>query len=351
MRVVILGLSVTSSWGNGHATNYRALLKALAAAGHDALFLERDVPWYAESRDLPRPPWGKTALYGSLEQLRDEHAEAVADADLVVVGSYVPEGVEAAEWALARAGGVTAFYDIDTPVTLAALERGECEYLVPELVPRFDLYLSFTGGPTLERLERDLGARRALAFHCFVDPDAYRPVEAELRWAAGYLGTYGADRQPALERLLLDPARARPDLRFAVAGPQYPDDLEWPPNVERIEHLAPPEHPPFYAAQALTVSVTRADMRRAGWSPSVRLFEAAACAVPVVTDAWPGIEDFFVPGLEILVEDAAAALALDPAELRAIGERARRRVLAEHTAGHRVEALERLVAEAGLAVR
>jgi spore maturation protein CgeB len=350
VRVVILGLSVTSSWGNGHATNYRALLKALAAAGHQALFLERDVPWYAARRDLPRPPWGETALYGSLEQLRDEHVETVADADLVVVGSYVPEGVAAAEWALAHARGVTAFYDIDTPVSLAALARGDCEYLVPELVPRFDLYLSFTGGPTLERLERELGARRAVAFHCFVDPDAYRPTHAEPRWAAGYLGTYGADRQAALDRLLLEPARVRPDLRFVVAGPQYPAGLRWPGNVERIEHLPPPDHRAFYAAQRVTVSVTRADMRRAGWSPSVRLFEAAACAVPVVTDAWPGIEDFFVPGREILVEDTAAALALDAAELRSIGERARRRVLAEHTAEHRVEALERLVAEAGVAV-
>jgi spore maturation protein CgeB len=351
VRVAILGLSVTSSWGNGHATNYRALLKALAAAGHDVVFLERDVPWYAANRDLPRPPWGETVLYDSLEQLRDEHAETVADAELVVVGSYVPDGVDVAEWVLARARGVTAFYDIDTPVTLAALARGECEYLTPELVPRFDLYLSFTGGPTLGRLEVELGARRAVAFHCFVDPDAYRPLDTDVRWAAGYLGTYGADRQPALERLLLEPALARPELRFVVAGPQYPADVRWPPNVERFEHLSPPEHPAFYAAQALTVSVTRADMRRAGWSPSVRLFEAAACAVPVVTDAWSGIADFFVPGREILVEDTVAALALDAGELRAIGERARRRVLAEHTAAHRVEALEQLVAATGVAVR
>jgi spore maturation protein CgeB len=346
--VVILGLSVTSSWGNGHATNYRALLKALAASGHDVLFLERDVPWYAANRDLPRPPWGETALYQSLEQLDDEHVGDVADADLVVVGSYVPQGVDVADWVLARARGVTAFYDLDTPVTLTGLRRGSCEYLAPDLVPRFDLYLSFTGGPALETLERDVGARRAVAFHCFVDPEAYTPLDVEQRWSAGYLGTYGADRQQALDRLLLEPARERPDLRFAVAGPQYPDDLSWPENLELIEHLPPPEHPGFYAAQALTVNVTRADMLRAGWSPSVRLFEAAACAVPVVTDAWAGLETFFVPGREILVEETLHRLAFDPEELRDVGERARRRVLAEHTAGHRVEALERLVAETGV---
>lgn len=349
MRVVLLGLSITSSWGNGHATNYRALVRALDERGHEVLFLEREVPWYAAHRDVAAPPWGTTVLYGSLDELREEHGEAVAGADLVVVGSYVPDGAEVAAWGLEVAGAPVAFYDIDTPVTVAALERGTCEYLTPELVPRFDLYLSFTGGPTLERLEHSFGARRPVAFHCFVDPEHYRPVEAEERWAAGYLGTYGADRQPALERLLLEPARAAAGLRFVVAGPQYPAELAWPPNVERIEHLAPPEHAAFYAAQRLTVSVTRADMRRAGWSPSVRLFEAAACGVPVVTDSWPGLETFFVPGREIFVEDTLARLALPAEELHAVGARARARVLAEHTAAHRVDALEALAGEIGVA--
>ena len=351
MRIVVLGLSITSSWGNGHATNYRALLKALDDRAHDVLFLERDVPWYAAKRDLAEPPWGRTALYGSLEELRDKHAEAVTDADLLLLGSFVPDGIEVATWTLERARGVTAFYDIDTPVTLAALEREECEYLSPDLVSRFDLYLSFTGGPTLARLERELGAQRAVAFPCFVDPNAYRPLDVEERWATGYLGTYGADRQLALDRLLLEPARERPELRFAVAGPQYPEEIEWPENVERIEHLAPPEHPAFYAAQRLTVNVTRADMRRAGWSPSVRLFEAAACGVPVVSDWWEGLDAFFEPEREIFVEETLERLELPPDELRAVGERARRRVLAEHTGDQRVQELETAVATSRLRVR
>jgi spore maturation protein CgeB len=349
MRIAILGLSITSSWGNGHATNYRALVRELAERGHDVVFLERDVPWYSAHRDLPDPPFGRAILYASLDELREQHEHELADAELVVVGSYVPEGAAVAAWALDEAGGVVAFYDIDTPVTLAALAEGECEYLTADLVPRFDAYLSFTGGPTLDRLRYELGARRAVAFHCFVDPRAYSPLEREERWAAGYLGTYGADRQPALERLLLQPARARRDLSFVVAGPQYPAEIEWPPNVERIEHLAPPAHPAFYAAQRLTVNVTRADMRRAGWSPSVRLFEAAACGVPVVSDWWPGLETFFRPGSEILVEDTPEQLDLDPDELRQIGLRARDRVLAEHTAAHRVDELERLALEIGVA--
>jgi spore maturation protein CgeB len=343
VKAVLLGLSVTSSWGNGHATNYRALMKAMAARGHDVLFGERDVPWYAANRDLPDPPWGRTALYDST--VPDALADDVRDADLVVVGSYVPDGVAVAEWVQRTARGVTAFYDIDTPVTLEALGRNDCAYLTPEVIPGFDLYLSFTSGPALDVLEQRYGARRALAFHCLVDPDAYPPLDVPLRWDLGYLGTYSDDRQPQLDALLLEPARRRPDLRFVVAGPQYPDTVDWPANVERIEHLPPSEHPAFYAAQRLTLNVTRADMRAYGWSPSVRLFEAAACAVPVVSDTWDGLGTFFKPGEELYeaasADDVLRVLdGLDDATRRAVGERARARVLGEHTAAHRVAALE-----------
>ena len=351
LRIVICGLSVTSSWGNGHATNFRALMRALTERGHDVLFLERDKPWYAEHRDLPDPPWGRTSLYSSLDELEEVHAEAVREADLVVVGSYVPDGVAVGGWVQATTRGIPAFYDIDTPITLAKLARGDHEYLAPELVPGYELYLSFTGGPTLERIEREFGAPRAVGFHCLVDPEQYQPVaDAARRWDLGYLGTYSDDRQPALERLLLEPARRRPDLRMVVAGPGYPDDISWPANVERIEHLAPAHHPAFYAAQRLTLNVTRADMVRAGWSPSVRLFEAAACAVPVVSDRWEGLDSFFVPGEEIFLADGADDVLdildeLDDQNRQAVGDRARRRVVAEHTAAHRARQLEDAVGD------
>jgi spore maturation protein CgeB len=351
VKVVLIGLSVTSSWGNGHATNYRALMRALSERGHDVLFLERDVPWYAAHRDLPHPPFGRTEVYGSVDELRERYAAEVGSADLVVVGSYVPAGASVGDWVIGRAAGVRAFYDIDTPVTLAALERGECEYLRPDQVPGYDLYLSFTGGPTLDVLERRYGSPRAVGFHCLVDPAAYPPIALPLRWDLGYLGTYSDDRQPALDRLLLEPARRRPELRFVVAGPQYPDSIAWPANVERIEHLPPADHPRFYASQRLTLNVTRVDMVRAGWSPSVRLFEAAACAVPVVSDDWAGLDTFFRPGSEVVIaagtEDVLAALdTVDAGRRRAMGDAARRRVLAGHTAAHRVEQLEALARDA-----
>jgi spore maturation protein CgeB len=349
MKVVFLGLSITSSWGNGHATNYRALVRELDRRGHDVLFCERDKPWYAAHRDLPELPHGRLCLYGSVCDLIERASTDVHEADLVVLGSYVPDGVAVADWALETATGLTAFYDIDTPVTVAKLAAGDHEYLAPRLVPRFDLYLSFTGGPTLALLEERFGARRALAFYCLVDADAYRPVQAPARWDLGYLGTYSEDRQPLLEELLLAPARAAPERHFVVAGPSYPAGIRWPENVERIEHLPPDEHPAFYAAQRYTLNVTRRRMREAGWSPSVRLFEAAACGVPIITDVWPGLEECLMPGQEILqargCDDVLRALrGIDERRREAIARRARWRVLREHTAAHRVDLLEREVA-------
>jgi len=341
VKLVVLGLSLSSSWGNGHATTYRALLNAFAGRGHAVTFLERDQPWYAEHRDLAAPDWCRLTLYANTPAL-DAHRAEIAAADAVIVGSYVADGPAIIAKVQAWAHGVTAFYDIDTPVTLAKLAAGDHEYLAPDNIPGFDVYFSFTGGPTLETLEHRWQARQAEALYCSVDPELYPALQAPERYALSYLGTYSPDRQPALEALLIAPARARPDLAFAVAGPLYPANIDWPANVERIEHLPPPEHAAFYAASRCTLNVTRADMRAAGWSPSVRLFEAAACARPIVSDRWPGLDTLFAPDREILMADTTDQVlaALDRPDLAAIGQAARARVLAEHTAAHRAAELE-----------
>ncbi|AEG92688.1 CgeB family protein [Ramlibacter tataouinensis] len=345
LRIVILGLSITSSWGNGHATTYRGLVRELVARGHELLFLERDQPWYAANRDLPNPPWGRTELYASLDDLRERFQAPVRDADLVIVGSFVPEGVAAGDWVQRTARGLTAFYDIDTPVTLARLARGEHDYLAPRQIPGYDLYLSFTAGPTLQRLEREFGSPRARPFYCSVDPTLYYPEPQPPRWDLGYMGTYSDDRQPGVERLLLEPARRHPPGRFIVAGPQYPQHIAWPANVEYQPHLPPAEHRSFYNRQRWTLNITRADMVQAGWSPSVRLFEAAACGTPILSDRWQGIEELLAPGREIVLADSteqALAVLRDwgEDERARLAERARERILAGHTAAHRAEQLE-----------
>jgi spore maturation protein CgeB len=351
MKIVFLGLSITSSWGNGHATTYRALVRELIKRGHDVLFLERDQPWYAENRDLPHPPYGRTELYESLDDLRTRFAADIAGADFVALGSFVPEGAETGRWLASVVRGIFGFYDIDTPVTLAKLERGDYDYLTPELIPRLHLYLSFTGGPTLERIERKFGARRARVLYCSVDAEQYYPEECAKRWDMGYLGTYSADRQKTLDCLMLEPARRWAAGRFMVAGPMYPSEIRWPPNVFRTDHLPPAEHRTFYNSQRMTLNVTRADMREAGYSPSVRLFEAAACGTAIVSDEWPGIETIFEPESEILIarcpEDALEFLReLPAAALEKIGGRARSRVLREHTAAERARQLEAYIKDA-----
>jgi spore maturation protein CgeB len=350
LRIVVLGLSITSSWGNGHATTYRGLVRELVRRGHDLLFLERDVPWYASHRDLAHPPYGRTELYGSVEELHDRFGGAVREADLVIVGSYVPDGAAVGDWAQAQARGLKAFYDIDTPVTLAKLSRGEHEYLRPDQIAGYDLYLSFTGGPTLRRLEREFGSPRARVLYCSVDPELYFREPRPFAWDLGYMGTYSDDRQPTVNELLLEPARRLPDARFIVAGPQYPDTGNWAANVQYRPHLPPAEHRAFYNSQRFTLNVTRADMIAAGWSPSVRLFEAAACGTAIVSDRWAGIESLLVPGEEILLADSAQDVL---AILRATTEqqrlklsvRARQRILREHTAAHRAAQLEGYAAD------
>jgi spore maturation protein CgeB len=335
MKIVILGLSLSSSWGNGHATTFRSLIPGLASLGHDVHFLERDVPWYASNRDLPNPPFCRLDYYGSPRDLTERFSAAICAADAVIVGSYVPDGVAIVD-ALRPLTHSLSFYDIDTPVTLARLEAGDENYLARRQIPLFDVYFSFAGGPTLRRIERDFGARRAAALFCSVDPLMYAPTGETIVWDLGYLGTYSPDRQPALERLLIEPARRLPDRRFVVAGPMYPESVGWPPNVERIEHLPPPRHASFYSRQRFTLNVTRADMIAAGWSPSVRIFEAAAAGVPIISDIWPGLTEVLPsPGAVRLARstDDVVEILLGTGETqrRHLADLARQIVLDDHT--------------------
>ncbi len=339
LNCVFLGLSITSSWGNGHATTYRGLLKELSKRGYTATFLERDVPWYASHREFDQLPYCAVRLYSSLEELKDRFTGLIRTADVVIVGSYVPDGIAVGEWVTKTAKNLTAFYDIDTPVTLSNLKEGRCEYLSRELCPRYDLYLSFTGGPTLDYIERKLGSPCARALYCSVDPSLYYPQPEPARWDVAYLGTYAADRQPALENLLFQAARVHPERRFIVAGPQYPEDIIWPSNVERLDHLPASEHRSFYNAQRFTLNLTRSDMIRSGYSPSVRLFEAGACGVPILSDEWPGLDTFYHPFSEILpvrtAADLASYLRIPDEQRLEIADRARRRTLRFHTAAVR----------------
>lgn len=347
MKWVIFGLSVSSSWGNGHATLWRGLLRALGGAGHEIVFFERDVPYYAAHRDDWSAPGCRLVLYGDLEAIRLQALLELDGCDVAIATSYCPEG--AARLVLESRATHKVFYDLDTPVTLARLADGErVEYLPPEGLGGFDLVLSYTGGRALDGLRDRLGARVVAPLYGSVDP-AVHVATARSPWRAAlsYLGTYAADRQSRFERLFLGPARRCPQRRFLLGGPQYPSGIDWPANVQRVEHVSPHQHAAFYAAAPLTLSITRASMAALGYCPSGRLFEAAACGVPVLSDSWEGLDTFFSPGREILIaedeEDVLSALARGPEALSRLGRAARERTLAEHTAERRARQLLALI--------
>ncbi len=351
VRFVFFGMSIASAWGSGHATTYRGLIRELHRRGHTIAFYEKRTEWYDHNCDLPSADYCAIHRYASWPP-PGVH-EAVAAADVVLLGSFTADGLAIAEWLPHATGAMLVYFDIDTPRTLQGFaEAGRTDYLLPAHLPLFDLVLSFAGGPSLDRL-RAWGGRRVEPFYCAVDPDLYHPHApvAAFQGALGYMGTYDASRQDMLDRVFIEPARLRSESRFVLAGAQYPGAIleALPPNVAHTVHVNPADHPAFYSSCAWQVKVTRGAMRQIGWSPSVTLFEATACGAPIISDRWPGFDHFFTPGVEALVADSAtdvlAALDLpDEARLR-IGAAGRARVLRDHTYMQRVDQLEAQLAQ------
>ncbi len=350
MHLVIFGLTVSSSWGNGHATLWRSLIKAMLHRGHTVSFYERDTPYYAAARDIEiLPEGGNLRLYTQIDDICDELRQTLDHADVALCTSFCPDGIRASELILQSHASVKIFYDLDTPVTLEELSAGRSvSYLLPAGLADFDLVLSYTGGRALDELKTRLGARIVAPLYGSVDPETHRPVAAcpEYRATLSYLGTYAADRQDALSKLLLTPAQRLPHERFLIGGAQYPESFPWETNIAFVQHVPPGWHPAFFSSSRATLNITRAAMARYGYCPSGRLFEAAACGTPLLTDVWDGLESFFKPGQELLqvtsADDVVNALSLSDRELRAIAEAAREKVLAEHTGECRVQELERL---------
>jgi spore maturation protein CgeB len=315
------------------------------------VFYERDVPYYSEHRDLLELENAQLQLYSSWQDAYPGARADLGDADACIVTSYCPDGVAAAELMVSDAAGLRVFYDLDTPVTLQQLRNGDpVPYLPAGGLGDFDLVLSYTGGVALDELRHRLGARRVVPLYGSVDPRVHYPVAPVDRYGAqlSYLGTYAEDRQEALMRLLIEPARRLPTGRFLIGGAKYPQAFPWSDNIFFVRHLPPSEHCAFYCSSRLTLNVTRAPMAKMGYCPSGRLFEAAACGAAVLSDSWDGLGDFFEAGSEILVAsttaDAMAALEMSDHQLRQMARAARERVLTDHTAERRalqlVSALE-----------
>jgi spore maturation protein CgeB len=355
MKLVIFGLTISSSWGNGHATNWRGLVRALGARGHQIIFFERDVPYYAAHRDFFEIAGGRLELYDDWDSATRTAEDDLADADVAMVTSYCPDGIAASDLVL-DSRALRVFYDLDTPVTLEQIEQGNSVgYIGPRGLADFDLVLSFTGGRALDQLQSRLGAKRVAPLYGSVDPKVHYPQSPEPAFSAdlSYIGTYAEDRQASLQALFLEAARRLPDRKFLIAGAQYPQNFPWERNVFFVRHVSPPEHAALYCSSRMTLNVTRAAMIRLGYCPSGRLFEAAACGTPIVSDWWEGLDHFFQPGEEILVaertEDTLGALDHDADDLGRISRRARARALEEHSAMRRAADLEAALSNPGQA--
>jgi spore maturation protein CgeB len=347
MKVAFFGLTISSSWGNGHATLLRGLFKALAARGHHLDFFERDVPYYAAHRDLVELPGVDLHLYHDWREIKATARKAIADSDVAIVTSYCPDGIEATELVVSSNVNLRVFYDLDTPITIEAVQNGEqLAYIGPRKLSDFDLVLSYTGGAALDALRDLLGARHVVPLFGSVDPDIHHPAPALSRYEANlsYLGTYASDRQRLLDLLFLQVARELPERRFILGGSKYPIDFPWQPNIWYVQHVPPSAHASFFCSSPLTLNVTRGAMARMGYCPSGRLFEAAACGVAIVSDAWAGLETFFEPDIEIIVArttgDVIAAMEMSETEIAKIARAGRQRVLESHTAAHRATELE-----------
>ena len=355
MKIVIYGLAITSSWGNGHATTYRSLCKALARCGHQIHFIEKNLEWFRDNRDMPHPEFCKVHLYSDWTESARSLIRLSKDADAIVVGSYFPDAMAATAALLEAGHGSLIFYDIDTPITIAKLRKdGNAGYIDAKQIPQFAAYLSFTGGPVLREIEERFGSPCAVPFYCSVDPELYRPKPAERKFecSLSYLGTYANDRQPKLMELLNGTAELMPESRFIVAGAQYPEDTPWTKNVERITHLSPPDHPSFYCSSKFTLNLTRDEMVAAGYSPSVRLYEATECSATIISDYRIGLEQFLKPKEEVLVPKNAYEVSqiirnVSEEDRMRIGVNARERVLSEHTATHRAAQFEQVESRRG----
>ena len=349
MKVVIFGLTLSSSWGNGHATLWRGLCKWLARHGHEVTFFERDVPYYATHRDLIDPESYQLQFYSEWDEVRLRAEQQVQNSDAAIVTSYCPDAQQASDLIL-NSSALKVYYDLDTAVTLEKLRSdGRVEYVPSYGLGDFDLVLSYVGGKALFELQQLLGARNVAPLYGSVDPELHQPVPKADRYESdlSYLGTYAVDRQGPIEELLLKPAHRLPEKKFLVGGAQYPEDFPWNDNIWFVRHVPPRDHPEFYCSSRATLNVTRAAMASVGYCPSGRLFEAAACETPIVSDSWEGLSDFFEPGTELLTaesaDDVVDALSRDPEELRCIGRAARERVLEAHTAEHRSRELVSLL--------
>jgi spore maturation protein CgeB len=356
MKLCIFGHTISSSWDGRHASVWRGLCRALSRKGHRVIFFERDHPQLAADRDQPSPEGCDLRLYGDWSEVRTTAARELADADAGLVTSRCPDALAASAAVLEAGLAVTAFYDLEAPRTIERRCAGlPVEHVGPDGYGPFDVVLSYVGGRIPSELVEVLGARRVETLFDSFDPVVHQPDGADPEFVAraSFLGPYSHDLHEMLDKLFFEPSRRLAGVRFALGGGGVPDSLLLPDNLRRFGPIAPGRQASFYCSSRITVNVTPREMAQVGHCPPGSLFAAAGCGVPVLSDAWSGIEVFFEPGREIFVagstEEAMHFLCLPDDELARVGKAARRRALADHTAEARARRLVDILTEVACA--
>ena len=349
MNIAFFGSSLVSAYWNGAATYYRGLVKELHHRGHRVTFYEPDALDRQAHRDIADPDWAEVVVYQADENAALEVVELAQTADIVVKASGVGVLDELLEEAVLDAKGnrLVVFWDVDAPATLARMEADEQDPL-RALVPRYDLIVTYGGGDPVVQRYLALNAPECIPVYNAFDPETHHPVVPDGRFAAdlAFLGNRLPDREVRVEQFFVEVAQLMPERQFLLGGAGW-QDRNLPQNVRLLGHLAPREHNAFNCTPLAVLNVLRESMAANGWSPATRVFEAAGAGACVVSDVWAGIGDFLEPGREILVADSGRAVSellerLTPADARRIGDRARQRVLAEHTYARRAMQVEEI---------
>lgn len=352
MKISFWGSSLVSAYWNGAATYYRGILRALARSGHEITFFEPDAYDRQKHRDIDDPEWARIVVYNprNLDEV-SRLLSGSAQSDVVVKASGV--GV-LDEWLEARISALPSickiFWDVDGPATLDRLAANPND-LFHTALPRFDLVLTYGGGNRVTEGYRRIGARACFAIYNGFDPDVHFLVAADPRFACdlSFLGNRLPDREARVDEFFLNAARLAAAQHFLLGGNGWADK-RFPPNVSYVGHVYTADHNAFNCSARMVLNISRESMARYGFSPATRVFEAAGAAACLITDDWDGIDYFLQPDKEILVARSGAEVAeivqqLSDVQARAIGEAARRRVLAEHTYERRGRLVESILAE------
>lgn len=351
LNIAFFGSSLVSSYWNGAATYYRGIIRALHARGHRVTFYEPDAHGRQQHRDIDDPDWAKVVVYRAEDATDVLRAlQRARGADIVVKASGVGvfDGLlEREVLALRSPRTRVLFWDVDAPATL---ERVQADPDDPfrALIPRFDLVLTYGGGPRVVSAYRELGARDCVPVYNALDADTHHPValDPDLVADLGFLGNRLPDREARVGEFFFRPARLAPGQNLLLGGSGWEEGV--PANVRRLGHVSTRDHNAFNCSVRMVLNINRDSMARFGYSPPTRVFEAAGAGACLIVDAWEGIEEFLQPDSEVLVardgEDVARYLtSIDVEQARAIGERARARLLRDHTYQHRARQLEELL--------